>query len=244
MGKKAVLLTLTSLFLVFVMFAAASATTRTAGVSGGDWFQYGVTVNWSSNDPSATVPAGYEVLNGTVEKMTVDDVHGTNVTGHATGVFTNGTQTTSAGWLDVATGDSKNLTDAFISANLSAGDTVYTSGALSNVRINETIPVTYSGGARDTNHVSLTEEIGTPYGASIDYYWDKSTGAMVEQLYESLNQTGVYNTTLVFHLRITDSAVWAIPEFPSWTSTLLVLIALTPAIIATYRRRPLKGRVC
>jgi hypothetical protein len=73
----------------------------------------------------------------------------------------------------------------------------------------------------------------------MNYYWDKSTGMLVEDYYEVINQTGEYLTTWSVLSRITESNVWVVPEFPTSASILLILIVLT-ATIAIYKRRLLK----
>jgi len=129
MGKKIVSLTLLLVFLLFAMVMTASATTRIVGVNVGDWFKYSdITVNWSSNDPSATLPEVYKDLNETQWfDVTVTLISGTNITGQLTTHYKNGTETTFGGWVDIDTGNGENLTLGFISANLVAGDTLYTS---------------------------------------------------------------------------------------------------------------------
>lgn len=249
MGKQIVLSALVSLFLLFAMVVTAIAQTRTAGVSVNDWFKYGnAAVYWSSNDPSATFPPpGYEALKewNDTQWMRVDvtAISGTNITGQSITHYKNGTETTSGGWVDVDTGDGVNQTMAFISANLAAGDTIYNSGSYSTTRINETIPRTYAGGVRNTNHLNVSS-IYIGDGAQISYstnvYWDKSTGIIVEESIGESNQTGAYTTTWSAWMGITDSKVWVVPEFLTWTSTLLILIVVTPAVLAIYKRRLLK----
>jgi len=227
--------------LLFATVATALAQSGTVVVSAGDWFKYGnITVNWNSNDTSATPPAGVQ-LNGATLTFNVTTISGTNVTGRLTTQYKNGTEITSSGWVDVDTGDGANLPGLLISANLNAGDAVYSAG--SGV-INETIPRTYPSGVRDTNHLNISDVStvnATQFSYSENLYWDKSTGVFVEESFNTLNQTGTYTTTLSEDFRITDSSLgWVVPEFPAWTSTLLILVMSTPAIIAIHKRRLLR----
>ena len=250
MKKKTVLLTLVSVFLLSAMVVTSVvAQPRIVGVSVGDWFKYGdITVNWSSNDPNATFPPpGYEWMEMINEtewiKMTVENVSGTNITLPTLYHYKNGTEEASGGYVDIDTGDGENVTLNIISANLDANDTVYASGYLSTWKINETIVRTYPDGVRNTNHLNMTSEQSwtsneTEYYFyhSTNFYWDKSTGIIVEESFEDINQVGELLTTWSLLIRITESNVWVVPEFPTWTSILLILIVLTIAVVI-YKRR-------
>jgi len=252
MKKRIVFLALVSTFLLSAMVVTSVvAQPRIVGVSVGDWFKYGeVTVNWSSNDPNATFPPPHwEMLEGMNETewmlLTVGDVSGTNITCQAIEHYKNGTEETESGYIDIDTGDG-NMTFLAISANLDAGHTIYGSGNYSTWMINETVSRTYPGGVRETNHINMTMEYSYTlnetqyyYYNSMNFYWDRSSGILVEDYFAGINQTGEYTTTWSAHDRITESSVWVIPEFPAWTSMLLILIVLTVAVVI-YKRRILK----
>jgi hypothetical protein len=252
MSKKIVLLTLFSvLILPAMVVTSVVAPPRIVGVAAGNWFKYGILdVNWNSNDPNATFPpSGWEFLvdmNKTEWALiSVEDVSGTNVTTQYTTHFKNGTEKIEGGYVDIDTGDG-NMSLVAISANLNANDTFYTSGSYSTWKINETIVRTYPDGVRETNLLNMTYEHSWAvnethyyYYFTMNYYWDKSTGMLVEDYYEVINQTGEYLTTWSVLSRITESNVWVVPEFPTSASILLILIVLT-ATIAIYKRRLLK----
>jgi len=227
MNRKVILLTL--VFLLSAMIGTSSAQTRVVGVSEGDWFKYGdVSSSWTSSDPNATIPNVY--LNETEWGMiSIVDVSGTNVTGQMTTHFKNGTEETVGGYVDIETGEGKNMTIFVISANLGENDMVFTSGELSFARINETIVRTYPDGVRETNHLNLTVEFSYVefyQYLSTNYYWDKATGILVEMSQDERHQTGEYITNSSLLFRITESNVWVVPEFPSF-------LILPPFIIAT-----------
>jgi hypothetical protein len=235
-------------FLLLALVWSASAQARTAGVAVSSTFKYGVTVSWSSNDPSATPLSSLEDANATQWiQLAVTDVSGTNVTEQLTTNYKNGTDITNDGWVDVDTGGG-NLTIYFISADLSPGDSIYTTVSPYNTwTINETVSRTYASGARDTNHVNVTTASTSSLGnisIANNLYWDKSTGVLVELSAAESNQTGAYLTTWSEDLQISDSNVWTVPEFPTWTATLIMLIALTSVTILISRqrqhRRPLR----
>jgi hypothetical protein len=232
-------------FLLLALVGAASAQTGTVGVTVSNTFKYSVNVIWSSNDPTATPSTDLENLNKTQwMQVAVTAVSGTNITGQITAHYQNGTEITSGGWIDIAAGNSENLTAWFISANLVAGDSMYTSSPYNTETINETVPRTYPNGVRDTNHVNITGASASVLGnlsLANNLYWDKSTGVLVELSVEESNQTGTYTTNWSEDVQISDSNVWTVPEFPSWTLTILTLIGLTSAIIIISRqKRPKK----
>jgi hypothetical protein len=87
-----------------------------------------------------------------------------------------------------------------------------------------------------TEEYSWSNGIAVYQNMSMNYYWDRSTGVLVEWSIEAANQTGDYLTTWSALMRITESNVWVIPEFPTWTSMLLILIVFTVATVI-YKRR-------
>lgn len=252
MKTKIVLLTLVSVFLLSgTVVTSVAAQPRIVGVNVDDWFKYAdITLNWSSNDPNATFPpSDYEWLaemNETEwELLSIVDVSATNITSQITMHYKNGTEETSGGYVDVDTGGGENATFMVISADLNANDTIYTSPEWSDYKINETIFRTYPDSGRETNHINITGEYSYTmnetqhyYYYAMNFYWDRPTGILLEESFEHINQTGELLTTWSFLLRITESNIWVIPEFPTWTSTLLILIVLTVAIVFYKRRLP------
>jgi hypothetical protein len=241
MNGRIVFFTLISTFLLLALVVAVSAQTRTVGVSVGNKFRYDNTIIWSSNDTSATPPSILVDANNTQWKeRTVTAISGTNITGQMTTHCKNGTEITVGGWVDVDTGDSLNIALVFISANLSAGDSIGTNASITTWIINETVSRTYLNGVRDTNHVNITSSSsdGThTYRTNVHAYWDKATGVLVESLYENINQTGAYTTIGSSGQRIISSDLWIVPEFPTWTPALLMLIVLTSATMVIARQK-------
>ena len=237
--KKNVLLAFVLVLLSTAMVVTAVvAQQRIVGVNVDDWFKYGdITVNWSSNNPNATLPPGSEELNETEWMLlSVKNVSGTTITFQSTRHFKNGTERIESGYLDIDTGDTENMGGAAISANLEVNDTLYTG---STVKINETVVRTYSDGVRETNHLNVTLEESLMqyyYRRTENFYWDKPTGIVVEQYVEEIEQTEEYLTTYSASVRITESSVWVIPEFPSFLILPLFMITTLLAVII-YRRK-------
>jgi len=237
MNSRIVLLNLISTSLLIALVAAASATTRTVGVSVGNTFRYSFTVSWNSTDPSATPPSDLVDLNNTQwGEITITAISSTNITGQMTTHYKNDTEITTGGWVDINTGNSENWTASFISANLAQGDSLYTSSPYNTWSINETVPRTYLSGVRETNHFNMTFSSGTQ-SYRYNFYWDKSTGVLVEFQRGATTHTGAYTTTWSEGGQIISSNVWIVPEFSTWTSALLILIALTSATIIIARKR-------
>jgi len=239
MNKKIILLTLVSLFLLSAMIGTfVDAQPRIVGVTVGDWFRYGdITGSMSSNDPSAIYP--FIEFNETEWLLlSVEDISGTNITFQSTWHFTNGTERTESGHIDIDTGDG-NMTLSAISANLNADDATYSSFDYSTMKINETIVRTYPDGVRDTNHLNTIVEYnvtGFYQYFSMNWYWDRSSGMFVEMLQEQTSITGDYTTTYSILVKITQSNIWVVPEFPSFLILPLLMIVTLLAVIV-YRRK-------
>ena len=224
--------------LAAMVVTLASAQPRTVGVAVGDWFKYGdITGSWSSNDPDAVFPL-LELNETEWMLLSVEDVSGTNITFQSIIHFTNGTEKTEGGYVDIDAGDG-NMTLSAISANLNANDTIYSSPGYSTQKINETIVRTYPDGVRDTNCWNMTGEYnvtGFYQYISQSWYWDRASGIFVEMAQEYASQTENYTTTWSILLKITESNVWVIPEFPSFLIPPLFMTA-TLLLVIVYKRK-------
>jgi len=255
--KKIILLTLFLVFLLSTVIVLGSAQERIVGVAEGDWFKYGdFNVSWSSNDPwnPTFPPAGREYLKEMNEtewmSVSVQNISwGKSVFLETVKHFKDGTERTENGSVNIETGTGI-MNYRIISANLNVNDTIYTSSPFSTWKIDETIVRTYPDGERETNHLNMTQKTeiirymdnSTINGTSsifINYYWDRSTGILVERSYEEIEQAEEYLINFSMSYKITESSVWTVPEFPTWTSMLLILTVLTVSI-AIYKRKLLK----
>jgi hypothetical protein len=237
MNSRIVLLNLFSTFLLLTLVVPTLAQTSMIVVSAGNKFRYSITVSWSSNDPNAAPPSDVIDLNNTQwEEITIKDISGTNITGQTTVHYSNNTENTVGGWVDVNTGNGENLNTLVIPANLAVGDSVYTSSPFNTWFINETVFRTYLGGVRLTNNLNRISSYENESYVN-DMYWDKSTGVVVEARQQVTNQTGAYTTTTVTYSQIISSNVWTIPEFPTCSILLLMLIALTSVTMVIARQK-------
>jgi hypothetical protein len=249
MKTKTVLLNFVLVFLLSAMVVTAAAQERTVGVAEGDWFTYGIDASWSSNDPNVFSPSSaygeWNVMNGTEwAKITIGEVSGTNILLQYVSHFKNGTEVIGTGHIDIDTGDNANASFTLISANLDVNDNIYSSGNYSTWAINETIARTYPDGVRNTNHLNMTygnswtvNETECHYYYSMNFYWDKETGILVEDSFAVSNQTEDYLTTWSVVSTLEDSSAWVIPEFPAaGTSILAISVVLTVTVIGIKRR--------
>jgi hypothetical protein len=216
---------------------------RTVGVSPGDWFKYTVTFNWSSTDPNATMPSYFQTASE-IEWMSVSvlNVSGATVTSEMVTHYRNGTETADVGLTNVDTGGG-NLTNIVIGADLGANDTVYPSGFYSSWRINETVVRAYPSGGRQTNQMNLTTESnvsGVYQYTTMNNYWDKASGIVAEMLMTMLSQTNVSQMTVSVAIRLAESNIWVVPEFPLGVSIQLVLVLATAATLLFKRKLPRK----
>lgn len=235
MSEREILAFLLSAISMLSMISAAYAQTRITGVRIGDWYRYtSFSANWYSNDTNTAIPAWLKEQNETEWYLiSVVDIHGTNVTTQNAQRFKNGTERIILGYVDVETGATNNTGATIISADLTETDTVYAPGQTNIGRINETVTRAYPDGARETNHMNLTQ-IYSPNNETriyyaVQYYWDRLTGVLVEFRQEASNKTGIYLSGYSQSFRLTSSDVWAIPEFP--TAYMMILPMMTTLLV-------------
>jgi len=239
MSEKNLIMTLFFTILLSTMvMTSVVAQSRIVGVNVGDWFKYGeVSGSWSSDDPNAIFPS-LEFNYTDWMLISVEDISGTNITFQSTWHFTNGTEKIETGHIDIDTGEG-NMTLSAISANLSPNDPIYSSPGYSTQKINGTIIRTYPDGVRDTNYMNITTEInqtGLYQYISMTWYWDKSSGMFVEMAQDVESQIENYTTSWSLLLRITESNVWVIPEFPS-VIILPIFVTATLIVAIIYRKK-------
>jgi hypothetical protein len=217
------------------MFGRTWAQVLTPGVNMGETFTYGVTAFWSSNDPYASIPSNLLDLNQTESiEVRISDISGSNVTIFTAIYYRNGTAGASRDNVDVETGESYGFFVAIIGANLTAGDRIHPLGE-DTITINETVIRNYEGGDRETNRI-IIEYQNTTTGAtdSVDRYFDKQTGMLVEEYDETSFDNPISTTRISW--KIKESNVWTIPEFPSALILPLVMIVTMIAVIA-YKKK-------
>jgi len=211
------------------LFQSGLAQVRTAGVSEGDWFKFNLTLNLDSklNVTSEDLPFA-DFLVGEQVTLTIQNVSGTNVTGLFTIQYENGTEYSQTGSVDLISGEG-DLRSWLISADLNAGDSLYTSEP--DEMLNETIIQTYHWGSRETNHLiyafNYTSEEDHSY-LNADMFWDKEIGIVTELSFEAdvlLNGT---STTASAEWIITDSSI--LEDIPEFTQLAFILTIFSGTI--------------
>ena len=192
--------------------------TGPAGVKEGDEFVYDIMGIWSTNDPNATIPEAFPQLNMTEwYKITVTGVSDAEVSINTTWRFTNGTELTGTGTVDVETGIYYPTEGfwAIYAANLKENDRLRPIGP-DRSTINGTTTRDYgAGGIRETNRVSLVLQYydaddptySTTLTEYMNIHFDRRTGMLVE-----LRDMSVYTNP-----QLTLTVVWEIKSSNVWT---------------------------
>jgi hypothetical protein len=239
MIKKLSIVTILLVLLCFTIVGRAWAQTRVPGVVQGNVFTYDVTSFWSSSDQSATIPENLLDINKTeFYRVTITEVSGAEITTQNTWHFTNGTETSTIGTVNVEAGGSSGGFWAIVAANLRANDLVHPYGQ-DAITVNETIIRAYPGGERETNHFTVNyqgdDETYGYYTEEGDCYFDRKTGMLVE-LYDKASFVSANIESAVLW-KIKDSNVWVVPEFPSVLILPLFMIATLLAAIVYKKKR-------
>jgi hypothetical protein len=231
--------------LIFLCFTIAStifvhAETPVVGVSQGDVFEYDMVSHWNSLLTDQIPPSLVELNQTEWVKVTITEVSGTLIQSQVKTHYRNGTETTEDGACDIDTGDLA-IAPPIIGANLGRNDLVNPS-ASEPWYINETVTRNYKGGPRETNHLRL-ESVGTSetvgeFTNIYDYYFDKSTGVLVEYTTE-FSYSGLESIT---QSKLISSNVWVVegtdgnqptdsPTNPPDSPTTGYIVAAAAAII-------------
>lgn len=236
------------------VMASVVAQDRRVGVSEGDWFRYGCFVAYcSSNDPNETFhPPGLEALRQTNEtEWMLWSIH--NVSSRSSlppqrvvflkivTHYRDGTENTDTGYIDVNFGSGIMLFKV-ISANLNAGDSVYSDIHYSGSKISQTINRTYPRGARETNYMNRTrrwdvlwinsETMNGTMDEIVRQYWDRATGVLVEYSSEIVKHIGNYTSTSSTSYRLIESNLWKVQEQSPWLTTIIILTILALITVA------------
>ena len=221
--------------LIFLCFIIAStimvnAKAEVVGVSQGNIFKYNINANWNS-PLNATAPADFSETNQTAWiRVTVTGVSGSVISTQITTHYRNGTETNSDATCDTETGETSGG-PPFIGANLGKNDLINPS-ASEPWYINETVTRTYQDSTRETNHLRFvydetSEDIGD-YSIIYDYWFDQSTGVLVEYTQEF----SYSDATTTTHSELISSNLWLINENSSENSPTNPTTVNVPAVAA------------
>ncbi len=208
------------------------------GVGSGDVFSYGYTCYFGTNDPNAVPPIAFSWINQTEYFLVnVTQVSGSVVSFDTTLHLLNGSIIAGRGSMDVGNGMSSMSGYSpmgtygyyFMSSNVGMMGRMFLSSSIGPT-VNGTLMMNYSGGQRSTDYLSLVVNQNGMMNES-DFYFDQSTGAMVEWHQQTVQTSSNFLTNSTQVLNLTSSSVWAVPEFPIFIIS-LVLIAVTVVLIA------------
>jgi len=227
-------LLLTLLFLLWSAIVSMSLSQgRIVGVQEGDYFRYAdFEVNWTSTDPNATFPPHGEEWIVEMNKtkwmsLSVQNISHTFISFQRVKHFEDETEKIDEGIVDVDTGLGE-MGFFAISANLDANDSVYTGIAYSAWKINRTTIRAYPDSSRETNHLNMSREYLVDTNGKIrvskNYYWDRTSGILVERSYEEIEQIGEYITIVEISYRLVESNVWVVPEFSAYTLIITLIV--------------------
>jgi hypothetical protein len=213
MNRKLCLIPFALLVLLSVLSAAVTAEIS-VGVKQGDWIEYNV--SFTGNPPTEH--------DAVWARMEVESVEGKRVNASFTSQLSNGAMVDLVEDLDFESG---RLIDLFIiPANLDVGDQFY-DNLVGNVTIDEVEVRMYVDAARSVVHGVAVQT---------DWYWDKSTGVIVEARTSSSTYTldTIAATTNLWSPQILglDSTI-----FYSMVIAVLAVIVIGTVVLVVWRKR-------
>jgi hypothetical protein len=226
--------------------------TADVGVEVGDWAKYGeIEIKWKPIEPGAEPDSELVKLNNTVWfKNIVVRIYSTVVTFNRILKFKDGTQETMVVWVDLNTGATNDTEkpSVLIPAGLNQYDMFYPYSK-APLWVNKTVRRTYLGVEREVNRLHIVKVSGEDQSQifSIDYYWDKETGILVERSGFYVDPKG----NLTWSDRIIDTNLWekkndtAAPQDATNNFSSLMLGVATITVIsiaAVWLFRPKKKR--
>jgi hypothetical protein len=238
--------------LVASILGAVNAQTYTPGVAAGNVFKYQYEFSADVNgSQQVSIPTPFDSLveqAKTIDwiQMTITSVSGSTVTAQMLTQYKAGTQQSYTGTVDVATGQGT-LAQFLIAANLTANSPLHLG---SSDKINGTTTRTFSSGSRELNYQTIVSEYTVQpeelakYNITVplkqvntqEAFWDKTTGALAELGFGMSTTSTQVNATLTLNMKMVESNVFAVPEYPTIIAVLLVLII--PAFVAiNYRKK-------
>jgi hypothetical protein len=227
--------------LFFGVVQTAFAQDIVAGVASGNEFTYNVTGTYPINDPSLDIPQEIIDANATdYFKVTIVNVAGPEIELKWFWRFTNGTELSGDGSVNIETTGYVGPFWTIVSANLTAGEQIHPHFGPDQSYFNETGGLTYTNYTRETNRLQLqfayqNNVTGAIKVENTDTYFDKQTGILI-QLYDETNyQNPTYTTVLSWSLIVQNvwdsSSPGSFPPEPFFSLPVIVAIAVVVAIV-------------
>jgi hypothetical protein len=200
--NRRIVLPLVFILVVMLFSAAESAVAEgKVGISVGQTHEYTYAFSGTARYSNGSLNSSMPFNVGYIEKITVQEISGTNVTLQVTRTQLDGTEETDQWWVDVSTGEGT-ASRVVISADCNAGEIAYPDWVNVNQttegadRINETILLKYEDTIIEVNHMQLTYMVDDQ-PSYWDYYWEKSTGLIIKY---TISGTEVTEDGLMRHL--------------------------------------------
>jgi hypothetical protein len=234
--------TLAILAAFMVLPTLVLAVDYTVGVKAGDWIKYGqlsVAWNGTGTEPFYIIEEKkMDWVRLEVENVT-DKTISLNVTSH----YDNGTETSATSSIDL--NSSAMFERSFIAANLKSGDPLATQP--NSPTINQTITGIYAGASRNINVLDIIEVSTSAQGnqtVTAKFYWDQSTGIMVET-YVKQSDTSNPSVYTEVSAKATETNMWSADLLGTLSNNLIyviagiiIIIAVIAAAIALRRKKP------
>jgi hypothetical protein len=247
MNKRFVVITL---LICLAAFTATIVTTARAqnylpGVQLGDIYFYTTTSHWTSTDAYASIPPELAAVNQTIStEVRISDVNDTFVTTFTAAYYKDATPLAARGTVNIQTGDTADSGfPAIIAGNLSAGNLIHPAGS-DRVKINDTLTMD----SRQTNRIYISVyNATTGVTSSIDRYFDRATGMLVQETESTVDGGSISGTTSTTSIAMQlKSSPWnpinvPIPEFPPILALPIFIGATTLIVIALKKKHMIVG---
>jgi len=210
----ALIISLAALLLFGAMLSALAQDEIVAGVKPGDVFTYDVTGSYPSNNPALNI--SQEIINAAASdyfRITIVNVSNPEVGYTWLWHFTNGTDQTGDGNLNLETTANTGPFWPIVSANLTLEDSIHPHFGPRST-FNETVRWAYTNYTRETNRLEIQtveqqSETQAIRAVHSDAYFDKRTGMLVQLEDRADYQTPAYTTIIS----------WKLSETNAWDST-------------------------
>ena len=209
MSKNILLAIILIIFIVLIradtLFAQVSV-----GVKEGDWIEYQVTI-------SGTAPQDHNITWGRMEVITLQ---GNNINLAIATEFSNGTILNETITLNLEVGE---LGDDFIiPANLNTGDAFFD-------KHQGEITVT---GTEEKTYLGIARTVLTATTSQTTYYWDKSTGILVEAI-STFNDYSMH--TIINKTNLWQSNIFELYPTILYAFIIIAVIGMAIVIVAVFR---------
>jgi hypothetical protein len=184
MNRRIVLPLILVLIITFLSCAGSVSAEGNVGVNVGQSVEYTYAFSGTERYSNGTLNSSIAFNVGYIEKITIQEISGTNVTFQTIRTQLDGTEETEYWWVDLSTGDGS-ASGVIISANRNAGELTYPDWLNENQttagadRINETVLMKLGDTFIEVNHMKLSFTVDDQ-PSYWDYYWEKSTGLIVK----------------------------------------------------------------